>query len=425
MDQQQLRKILDDHRLWSDSNGERGKRADLRRVDLRGAELQGAHLRGADLRGADLQGANLQVADLQGADLQGADLQGADLQGANLWGANLQRADLRGADLRRANLQGAELQGANLQGADLRGANLQGAGLLVVKLEGAKYNPERLQVARNVPPEYLSDAKPTSTDVYQRRAKDAQSKVTALEREKLELESELKAAKQGSAQSASLKQSLKAAEIKLNQVRNQLEQNQQKQEILDELAGAIEPILEAVKSDKETVEDYKLQSQRLLKWGLVSFGFATGFIIWKGVCPALPWQALCAAQNVSGAVLLLQIAPGFVFAILGSALLRHDWKIRQLTLSLIDQNNSVDIAMGMLKTALRLSNIGDKKDIEGIPDLVKESFVEVRRALLYRNRSDAPAPDDDGGKDAAELIKQLKSLIPKSPSAGSTNPPSS
>ncbi len=387
MDQQTLRKILDDHQLWLESGREQGKKA---------------YLLGADLIGANLLGARLQAAILEGADLRGADLRGADLQEVDLRGAGLQEANLRGADLWRA---------------DLRGANLRG-----VKLEGAKYDPEQLQVAINVPQHYLNDTKPTSTDVYQRRAEDAQSKVTTLERDKRELEAKLKAAEQDGAQSDTLKQSLEAAEAELNQVRSQIEQNQQKQKVLEELAGAIEPIMEAVESDKETVKAYKRQSRYLLISGLTCFALATVFILGKAI---LSWQLPLATQPMSSAQLLLQIAPGFVFAILGSALLRHDWKIRQLTLSLIDQNNSVDIAMGMLKTALRLSNIGEREKIEEIPDLVKESFAEVRRALLYRNRSDAPAPVDDSNKDVAELIKQLKSLQPKSPSAGSTNTPSS
>ena len=315
--------------------------------------------------------------------------------------------------MQRANLLVADLREADLRGADLKGANLHG-----VILDKAKYEPEQLRQAHNVPQEYL----PTSKDFYLRRVEDAQSQVIALELEKRELEAKLKAAKQDSAQSKAIKQSLQATEVEIDQARSQLEQNQQKQEVLDELAGAIKPLLDAVKSDKDTVKVYKLQSWCLLLLGSICFVIATGFVSYKAI---LSWQLPLTTQAISVAQLLLQIAPGFVFAILGTALLRHDWKIRQLTLSLIDQNNSVDIAMGMLKTALRLSNIGEKKDIEGIPDLVKESFVEVRRALLYRNRSDAPKPADDSGKDAAELIKQLKSLIPKSPSAGSTNPPSS
>ena len=98
----ELNTILDQHRLWIESDRKQGTRA---------------YLRGADLQGANLQGANLQNADLRVAYLQNADLRGANLQGANLWDANLRGADLQGADLRGANLQGAYLQSAYLQGA--------------------------------------------------------------------------------------------------------------------------------------------------------------------------------------------------------------------------------------------------------------------------------------------------------------------
>ena len=64
-----LRKILDEHKIWIESFRENGSRADLSDADLSDA----------DLRGADLSGANLSDADLRGADLRGADLRGADL----------------------------------------------------------------------------------------------------------------------------------------------------------------------------------------------------------------------------------------------------------------------------------------------------------------------------------------------------------
>jgi len=69
MEQTKLRKILDEHKRWIETNQREGSRADLRE---------------ADLWGADLRGANLWEANLQGADLRRADLQGADLRGANL-----------------------------------------------------------------------------------------------------------------------------------------------------------------------------------------------------------------------------------------------------------------------------------------------------------------------------------------------------
>ncbi len=117
MPDEELQKILEAHRMWVESEGKDGERADLL---------------GANLQEADLFGANLQKADLLGANLQGADLRGANLQEADLFGAKLQEADLRGASLqgaylREAKLQGADLFGANLQEADLGFANLQGA----------------------------------------------------------------------------------------------------------------------------------------------------------------------------------------------------------------------------------------------------------------------------------------------------------
>ena len=126
---EQLKKVLDDHQLWLETEGKEGKQAnlsgaDLRETNLRETDLRGANLSGADLRGADLREADLRGADLRGADLRGADLREADLREADLSGANLRGADLRGADLSGADLRGADLSEANLRGADLSGADL-------------------------------------------------------------------------------------------------------------------------------------------------------------------------------------------------------------------------------------------------------------------------------------------------------------
>ena len=88
----ELNTILDQHRLWIESDRKQGKRANLQNADLRVAYLQNADLRGANLQGANLWGANLQYANLQNANLWNANLRGADLRGANLWNANLRGA---------------------------------------------------------------------------------------------------------------------------------------------------------------------------------------------------------------------------------------------------------------------------------------------------------------------------------------------
>ena len=64
MDKNKLDKILDNHKLWLQTNGEQGERADLSSADLRYADL-----RYADLSSADLSYANLRYADLSSADL--------------------------------------------------------------------------------------------------------------------------------------------------------------------------------------------------------------------------------------------------------------------------------------------------------------------------------------------------------------------
>ena len=69
MNEEELSKILKDHKLWVRTGGVKGKKA-----NLQGAYLQEANLRGADLRGADLQGAYLRGADLQRAKLPSASI---------------------------------------------------------------------------------------------------------------------------------------------------------------------------------------------------------------------------------------------------------------------------------------------------------------------------------------------------------------
>ena len=86
---QPLADVLARHKIWLESDGREGWRANLADGDLSGAILcnlnfEQANLRGADFRGADLRNANLRNADLRGALLEGTDLRGADARGATL-----------------------------------------------------------------------------------------------------------------------------------------------------------------------------------------------------------------------------------------------------------------------------------------------------------------------------------------------------
>ena len=119
-------KILEQHRLWVESERTSGKQANLQGADLQGQDLSQALLLGANLEQANLQGANLQGTVLQQANLSGACLQGANLERANLWGAYLMQADLQEGCLRRAKAKFADFREANLLQTDLRQANLWG-----------------------------------------------------------------------------------------------------------------------------------------------------------------------------------------------------------------------------------------------------------------------------------------------------------
>jgi nucleoid DNA-binding protein len=134
----ELNKILNDHRRWLESEGKKGKRANLAYAKLKGADLYAACLSRINLQGADLEGADLSEADLYGANLQDANLDDVILEWASLDGAKLQRASIQGADLRWANLEGTNLTGANLRFANFEGANLKGAKLCEANLYCAK-----------------------------------------------------------------------------------------------------------------------------------------------------------------------------------------------------------------------------------------------------------------------------------------------
>ena len=148
MNQQELlKKILDDHKLWLDSYARKGERANLKGADLRDIDLTGVNLECAQLEGVNLEGATIENVNLERADLEGANLKGAKLRCENLRGTYLIGADLKGADLESANLiyahlldahlEGANLEGANLRYTDLRDAHLEGANLSNASLRGA------------------------------------------------------------------------------------------------------------------------------------------------------------------------------------------------------------------------------------------------------------------------------------------------
>jgi len=94
-----IKKILDDHKLWRETGGKKGARANIHGANFRSADLRGTNFCYASFRYADFRDADLEGANLEGSYLEGADLEGANLEGANLYGAYLAGANFYGANL--------------------------------------------------------------------------------------------------------------------------------------------------------------------------------------------------------------------------------------------------------------------------------------------------------------------------------------
>jgi uncharacterized protein YjbI with pentapeptide repeats len=94
----ELAEILDQHKIWVESGGEAGAKADFCGVNLAKADLTGVNLQGAQMHRANLAGADLSMANLRGASLVRADLRNANLLGTELRGANLMGANVYGAE---------------------------------------------------------------------------------------------------------------------------------------------------------------------------------------------------------------------------------------------------------------------------------------------------------------------------------------
>ena len=363
----QLEEILFEHRLWLASNGDKGKRANLQWVDLQGVDLQGVDLREAYLQGVDLQGAYLQRADLRDAYLQEAGLQGADLRETVLRGADLQGVDLQGVDLQGVDLRGVDLRGADLRGADLRGADLRGADLRGVK--NADY--ARINQTQRAIFELTDD---TEYAVAQLQLQIKQAKQAGKDELVPPLEDKLK--------KATIKQHDKSQDTKLEE--------------------AIQKISKANKDGSNMLSAYKANSTLLMWFGI--FLFILAIMIAAFVYCTKIYSA---DINSLSSFHLVLFSPSFVLAFIGTALLRHDWKIRQLTQQLITQNSHIDIATGILTASLNLTRIDniEKEELS----ILRDSFTSVRQALLFKENNQ-PVNNQGASDKEGDLSASIKTL---------------
>lgn len=162
MNEKALSEILEQHKLWLDTDFREGRCADLRGEHLCSHDLSGAILRRALMDRVQLQDAKLCGADLSHAQMRYTNLYRADLQKANVSdvsfeGAEMSECDLRNSLCYRTNFSHtllrdskltelvgehpsfvlANLQRANLCKATLGYANFYRAAMGGIRLTGA------------------------------------------------------------------------------------------------------------------------------------------------------------------------------------------------------------------------------------------------------------------------------------------------
>jgi len=172
-----LRKILQNHKIWLKSKGKLGTQADfsgaqIQHVNLKFAELDNAIFSNAVLDGADFSRANLKYANFNNASLirakfNNAIMYSATFKNADLYHARLKRAKLKNGKMGWANLEKADLREAGLTNVDfhkcrlvqtnmtwavmrnsnLSGSDLSGAVILSVRMNDADFSDANLENA--------------------------------------------------------------------------------------------------------------------------------------------------------------------------------------------------------------------------------------------------------------------------------------
>ena len=367
---EEIQAVLEEHRLWLDSNREKGKRA-----DFSGKNLQEAHLVDENLRMANLFGANLE---------------GANLEGANLFGANLYGANLRRAILRRANLFGAILEGANLFGANLEGANLNGVigfentantSFLTKNIQHYEQTISRLEKELQ-----QAEAARKNNEADQEQVQKSQAEIG-------KLKEEIENAKSGKEQ----------AEESLKKLKEELDNL--KKELRDRINDAKKSLASAL-----TNTDTQIKSNnKYAKWfgwgGMAVFSIAFCALI--GI-PIYIWCNNLFPEN--NWHLLFYTFPVIAMILIATTLLRHQKSLLNEVRHFSNMKHQIELYSGLLEASQHAAaSFGDPKKAD---EYVQQTFTQIRdRLLQVQLPHDQPlASASEESADANHLIGLLSKI---------------
>ena len=395
IDQKTLSVILEKHKLWLDSNGENGERADLSNKNLRGANLFRADLFRANLERANLFRANLEEANLEEANLFRANLEGAKLEGANLFRANLFRADLF-----RANLRGADLRGADLRGADLRGADLEGA-----NLEETNLNTQ------------FGGSADLFTDDLKRKLQSSEVTIR-------ELEKNLKQAQQ--AQSEKVKNDEEITKLSARLEQEKLEKEKIKEELNSKIEELTEGLSNRIKDAQKSLSgalkntDRQIQNnESTARWfkrlGIILFGLAIILLlVFSGFVLCHP--KFFVEKNLN---ILFYTFPIITLMLIGTTCLRHQKNLLGEIRHFSNMKHQIELYSGLLEASQHAAvsfNHPEKAN-----EYVQETFTQIRNRLLNsqylpdNSSADKQSDNDFGSDKVIDLLSKIADLSSKKP----------
>lgn len=366
MTQEQLDEVVRQHGLWLDSDGKKGKKADLSKQRLVGLNLQRANLSHATLRGADLRQADFRLAYLKDADLQGSCFQGTILHTACLIGANFWKADLDGADFYTAFIDDNIKSACNWQ---------QAVGLdLPINSPTADLEQQIRQQSQQI--------NKLQKELAQTVANSSETK---------RLQEELKQAQQEKAYT----------EAELQKIKDDAKANLSK-----EIDKAQQALSEIFKEGMQKQIDEHKKSARYIGFFALSL-IAVDFLLVIGfICSY--WREKI--TNNGGTALDWSFAahsfPVLVILVLATTLLRHQKKLLDEVRHFSAAKHQVELYSGLLKASQHAA--AHLNDPSKSADYVQETFGKIRDKLLqYQFAVPADGKDGDAGGAADKLVDKI------------------
>jgi uncharacterized protein YjbI with pentapeptide repeats len=168
-----VKALIEEHRLWVESNGEQGRRAIFRDLNLNGYDFSNQRLSGATFRGQDLTHANFTGAELVEADFSDCQLQGANFSNSLLHRSNLTQSKAHKTSFKAAQLVEADLSRMSAEESDFSNAQLTDAVLRDAQFLQCSFTQTNAERA-NFRGSDLSQSKFTESSLSEANLRDTQ-----------------------------------------------------------------------------------------------------------------------------------------------------------------------------------------------------------------------------------------------------------